>query len=139
MLALMIVLLPLRGWTGDAMATQMASGMAAAATANTPSSHLHAPDAEAAAHHDMAMESPETMLSMHDCAGHAAVAEAVQDDATPASPCGSCEACQACHTIALFHEGSTTPLVQRAPGTSVSAATRFISADTALNQKPPIS
>ncbi len=138
MLALMIALLPLRGWVGDAMATEMASGMVAAAGPHTSASHPHAGGAEAGTHDHMTMDSPEHM-AMPDCAGHGALAGSAQDNVSHDDHCGSCDSCQTCHTVALFDGAGASASTWPTPMAPASIEARFISADAALNQKPPIS
>ncbi len=112
-LALMIALLPLRGWVGEVMATEMAF--------EVPKALLEAKNTKTAA--------------MHDCEGHAKADEATQTD----SHCDVCPACQACHTVALSH--LETHAASLAPPAALphSPAAQFASAVAALGQKPPIS
>ena len=138
LLALMIVLLPLRGWVGDAMATQMASGMVVAAGTHKAASNQHAQPADAGTHDHMASDSRKPM-AMHDCAGHDDLAATVQDNASQDSPCGSCDSCQACHTVALLDVAGTSAAPWPTPMTSAPVEASFVSADVALKQKPPIS
>jgi len=143
-LAFMIILLPLRGWIGDAMATQMATH----ATMQTPLPAViqqqHAPESIAArahrsgadAHFDAPFISETTSIKI-DCADHMK-----SDGSKPVatSPCGSCAMCQACNTVAMgitqpgFTIASLSPEVPAAV-----TALRFASADRALGLKPPIS
>ena len=113
---LMIALLPLRGWMGEAMATEMAAmNMIAKQTINTL----------AAA--DLSLEN-----SVADCDMHKTKAA----DHTTAKP--SCNYCQACHATGLVSTVQITsfdkvhyaqPLVQAHP---------YASASLALGQKPPV-
>ncbi|MFS2032960.1 hypothetical protein ACEN8I_02940 [Polaromonas sp. CT11-55] len=131
--AILIALLPLRGWMGDAMATQMAAGQIqhhqqthAAAQAN----HVH--EAMDAAHADH----PTETQALHDCMDQAA------NDASHSNDDGHCEtcaACQACHTVALSPVAPGLMPHFSAPALPRSAADPFASADAALRQKPPIS
>ena len=110
-LALLMVLLPLRGWTGDVMATGMAAG-----------------ETQSAAHAAQAMQgSP-------DCAGHDTGSSTHADGA-----CDSCSACQACHTLALLVPASSLAPLQVGRTRAPAGADRFASADAAPDQKPPIS
>jgi hypothetical protein len=132
-LALMIVVLPLRGWAGDVMATQMASAPIA-----TISGAAGAHEITAAAsfdHENQAVESPHAMPDCHEqMAGHAEA-----DNAASTDHCGTCQACQACHSVAL----SPSPLAITGSFTSPqlrpTRAAAFTSAASALGQKPPIS
>ena len=155
--ALMIALLPLRGWVSDAMATSMAvaqmsvsshfidSAIKSRATQavktktsgsfygeNTVSiGHLHAVvfSTETAHAHD---DFKDVAL---DCAGHAGN----PDDAATSDLCGACSACLTCHVSAI--QGSMATLQAFAlPHAALPLERRhFASADTALSQKPPIS
>jgi len=123
--ALMIALLLLRGWTGDAMANGIALAPLQHAQPSVMAMQMSMPMTHDAAHE-----------ATHDCAGHAAT-----DDNSPAvsTHCQSCDACQACHSVALIPP-ATSPGAAFNPYTQPPAlATRFASADAAPGQKPPIS
>ncbi|MFS2053287.1 hypothetical protein ACEN9J_30005 [Variovorax sp. Varisp41] len=134
-LALMIALLPVRGWLGDAMAIEMvrhsmpaAEAVAGAAQAATEA-HCH----EAG---DMAMSAMDG-ASRED---HA-MADGHGDDGDHASHqgCGTCTACQVCHSVAL---GGTelSGIAHDAPQAAPAApAARFASTEPFLGLKPPIS
>lgn len=117
---LMILLLPLRGWAGDAMATQMATHVTSPAVGI---------EAGAARTHDMGASS--------DCAGHQASKQADSSDAKSANG-ETCQACQACHTVALSSSTAIDSVLFQAPSPPLVTAAQFTSADTALGQKPPI-
>jgi len=130
--ALMIVLLPLRGWVGDAMATQMAAGQLQhrEAQAAVQAAHVHeAMDATYAGHHAQAPV-------VHDCAD-----QTTNDGGNDSADghCETCAACQACHTVALSPAAIDSMPVFSAPILPHPAADQFASADAALRQKPPIS
>ena len=129
LLILMIALLPLRGWAGDAMATGMAAGQIAQLQVATKSiaTHAHPAGAKADFYHQMA--------ALPDCAGH----DAGDGDHAGDSHCNTCSACQACHTVALTHSAPDVAPVSHAFALPYSAADQFASADAALRQKPPIS
>jgi hypothetical protein len=129
-LALMIVLLPLRSWAGDTMATQMASAVIAAESVAV---HAHTISTKATI-------DPQ-ILVMPDC--HEAVSG--QPDSgkstsheTGNDHCGTCQACQVCHTVALLPALLEVTAVLVSPQLRP-ARTAFTSAATALGQKPPIS
>jgi len=121
-LALAILLLPLRGWLGEAMGTAMAveavQSVAAAHATHTTTADGHA---------------------MHDIAGMAHDLHAPQD--AQASPdCGaSCGNCQLCHTVAMTSWPELAPPLAppRAAPSFVPAA--FASVEPAPGLKPPIS
>lgn len=129
-LVLMIVLLPLRGWAGDAMATQMAS---AAVATELVAVHAHKMGTSATI-------KPQSQFTS-DC--HEAVS--TQPDAgktasheTGNDHCGACLACQACHTLALLPALLEVLTALISPKLHP-ARTEFTSAAEALGQKPPIS
>lgn len=144
LLVLMIALLPLRGWMGDAMATDMAAsqGRAHQIAAKTMASHAHSAGESDHFHHEMTApettqagaqpDTPSASASNPDCLDHAA-------DASAHGQCGSCPACQACHTVALSSAGLTPRPVFHPFTLPASAAAQFASAEAALSQKPPIS
>ena len=154
--ALMIALLPLRGWVSDAMATSMAiaelgtsshrmdsaiksrakqahaertSGILGAKNALS-TDHVHA--IASSADTGTAQDAGQLKEAAFDCAGHAGN----PDDA---AACGACSACLTCHVSAI---PSSTVMLQAfalpraAPPLE---RRRFASADTAPSQKPPIS
>lgn len=130
-LALMIVLLPLRGWAGDVMAVEMAS-------------HSVAMKSGAAGPHKMAATSSfdHQNRGMPDCHGATNGQTGVDKTATTTmgeEHSGTCQACQACHSVALSPSAlvaaSFLDLTQLLP----TRAASFTSAAAALRQKPPIS
>jgi len=131
----MIALLPLRGWMGDAMATEMALAQLQS-TAKIMASHAHGTSAGADFHHEAgAPEAVQEGPVAHDCA------EPASDDAFHAGTayCGSCAACQACHTLALFPMAADLNDLVSERTLPRAASTPFASAEAALDQKPPIS
>lgn len=133
--ALMIALLPVRGWLGDAMAIEMvrhsmpaAEAVAGAAQAATEA-HCH--------------EAGDMAMSAMDGASHEdhAMADGHRDDSDHASHqgCGTCTACQVCHSVALG--GTELPgIAHDAPQAAPAApAARFASTEPFLGLKPPIS
>lgn len=115
-LALLIVLLPLRGWAGDAMATHMASTVVSS-------------EATADRTHETS--------AARDCASHSASKQADSSEPKSASD-ETCQACQACHTLALSSSTAIDGVLFEAPLPPLVTAAQFTSADTALGQKPPI-
>ena len=112
-IALMLVLLPLRGWAGNVMAVDMAATtVEQAKMANTDS--------------QMAMPA--------DCAMHS---QASLDDAEP--HCGNCDTCELCLAVAnLTHAPWPASQVTRHVSPLALDAS-FSSAARVLNLKPPIS
>jgi hypothetical protein len=141
--ALLIALLPLRGWVGDVMATQMATNMAAHAVHHADESHgsSHAAQASVeAAQHTMTADCTE-----HGAAAPADVVVDAHDQPDAGMPthaagdCPSCSACQVCHTVALSPQPFSQAASALPAATPVMAASHFASAEAAPGQKPPIS
>ena len=109
-IALMIALLPLRGWVGDAMAQ----------TAVTPPMQLGAHAA----------------VSQHDCAVHSTGANVAQDNGTDQND--GCSVCQVCHTLALEAAAPVQALQDPARIVVSLATPAFASAERAPSVKPPI-
>jgi hypothetical protein len=130
--AVLIALLPLRGWVGDAMATQMAAGKIQHQTAQVAAEAGHLHEDVEMAHTGHATETP----ALHDCAEQAA--DGGNSHAADGH-CETCAACQACHTVALTPAPLDLPSYFSASTLPLPAADPFASADAALRQKPPIS
>ncbi|MDQ0037729.1 uncharacterized protein involved in copper resistance [Variovorax boronicumulans] len=137
LLALMIALLPIRGWLGDAMAVEMVRH-------SLPAASLVAQEASPAsaavdAHCHEAMEAADDSGGMDTMAHHHDDGSSSNDHGTDHQGCGTCTACQVCHTVAL----GGMPLVDiahSAPQAPPAAhAARFASAEPVLGLKPPIS
>ena len=137
-LAVMIVLLPLRGWVGDAMATGMASSSWKLGTEQHQTATKlvadHAHSAGAADHIDPPTVQQVSAAANADCFSHSGAGEASAD-----AHCSTCTVCQVCHTVALSPPfiGQSPVLNPIAPPHSPVAI--FASADPAHGQKPPIS
>jgi len=132
-LALMIVLLPLRGWAGDAMVTQRAS---AAITTETGAANAHEIAVSASfSHKNQTLAVAQAMPDCHDqVASHQESDQTTSDD-----HCGTCQACQACHTVALSPSSLEVSTSFTSPTLRPTRAATFTSAAAALGQKPPIS
>lgn len=132
-LALMIVLLPLRGWAGDAMVTQTASAVLATETA---ASHAHETlDRISIDDQNQTLAAAPAKL---DC--HVQVASHQETDQTASNDhCGTCLACQACHTVAVLSSPLEVSASFTPPLLRPTRAVAFTSAASALGQKPPIS
>lgn len=147
LLALMIALLPIRGWLGDAMAVEMVkhalpAAASAAASMATAATEAHCHEAmEAGGDSGMGMGMGMGMqMSAGTDVSDDSVTHATHDNAgADHQGCGTCTACQVCHTVAL----GGMPLVDTvhsAPQAPPAAhASRFASAEPAQGLKPPIS
>lgn len=132
-LALMIVLLPLRGWAGDAMAIEMA-GQAVAIESAATSVH----EMGAKKFFDHQNQTLKVAVTIHDCQEQAAgLSEA--DQAANDEHCGTCPACQACHTVGLSSSPFQVMASFASPQLRPTRTAAFTSASAALGQKPPIS
>ena len=155
-LFIMIALLPLRGWVGDAMAVEMAAQSLYAteivatyeyttrATGQFDSKNAAPAHAECPGHAALALgpaaESTDTVApaDVAYTAATAATTATTADDATNGH-CNTCGVCQICHSVALANAVALSPpdfIPQTRPAAS---SIRFASALTALGQKPPIS
>lgn len=133
LLALMIALLPIRGWLGDAMAIEMAQHtLPAAAVVAEEAAQAHCHEAMEAGHGDHAGMDTTAHHDHEDSSTNS-------DHGTDHQGCGACTACQVCHTVAL----GGIPLidiVHGAPQAPPAAhADRFASAEPVPGLKPPIS
>ena len=136
LLVLLIVLLPLRSWGGDAMATRMA---APTLTHQLAVAHSGAGQAHAAAapkHMPVAVEAFGASLAGADCVDHSG---SENTSPTDSSHCQSCVVCQACYSSALVLPVFDIGVTFAFSGLPRSAAPRFASAERALGLKPPIS
>ena len=119
---LMIVLLPLRGWMGEAMATEMAAiNFIANQAINTP------------AKADLVAEN-----SMSDCDLHKRKTANNTSDTTNTTAKSSCTHCQACHATGLV---STVQIISSCKvhyAQPLAQVSQYASASIALSQKPPI-
>lgn len=135
---LMIALLLLRGWTGEAMATGMAlTPLQQPQSATTIiATHAHGMSQEEHFHPDsVAPERHHQAQALHDCAAHPS------EDASPAADahCDSCAACHACHAMVLAPAAGDSSPVFSSLLLPRAAAAQFSSAVAARGQKPPIS
>jgi hypothetical protein len=150
LLIIMIALLPLRGWAGEMMATEMASSQISHQheqlddAIESVAGHAHKQVVSATFEGKKAafevqklpFEAKDTQsAAMHDCEGHGKA-----DEAAPADGhCDLCAACQACNTVALSTAAVSLNLTFSSRTLPRPAATHFASATSALSQKPPIS
>ena len=121
MLAVMVVLLPLRGWAGTTMAVGMAAQQVAQQVAAVQASLL----TDIANIADMPDDCPMRL--------------AASNTDTDAPSCSGCDTCELCLAIASF----TTPQFHATPfspsAAPDTAPSGFVSADRASGLKPPIS
>ncbi len=136
LIALMIALLPLRGWVGDAMAAELLA-TALAQTQVAPemiANHAHESRAEAGFHSEISMKTPS--LSHADCAGHDTAAQATSDRVPHGK---TCTLCQTCNSVALAAPAPMPAAMSLPQALPPAVPPRFASADRALSLKPPIS
>jgi uncharacterized protein involved in copper resistance len=119
---LMLVLLPLRGWVGEALAGEMIQQQLQQA-------------APAALH---AMDHPNMAHAMdHDCAGHDDHAGPAQHGQPAAQGCGTCASCQVCSAFALAVPVTTVQCADFGHAPPLFDAPRFASAERQAAFKPP--
>ena len=138
LVALMIALLPVRAWLGDAMAMQMVAG---------PSATLQM--AESSASHAKAgatfsLNSETVPLPCHDAAsaeGHWSDFPTSPTSTDPAthSDCAQCSTCQVCHSVALSPVITLLPMLAMPTQVVHSGHALFASVPRAPYLKPPIS
>ena len=142
-LALLLVLLPLRGWAGNVMAINMAAGMATAAAATA---ERHAQADNAASQSAMPADCPmHTQILAAGASGDSrtdltneAAARAGADASDQAAFCTSCDTCELCLAVAN-PAVATLALSQIAKRSApMACSTSFTSAASASNLKPPI-
>ena len=126
-LMLLVLLLPLRGGMGEAMAA-------------------------AGPHHDMTQQAhAHAEHALEDCAGHTghtgptqSTAQASTDSqaepqtASPLTDCDACSACQTCHAVALVFSADEVQPMPAPHAAPAAASLQFASAPAARDQKPPI-
>ena len=152
LLVLMIVLLPLRGWMGDAMAMNTATGARIA----TQSIAENDPATLGSAHFDAQYTGLALAGALAECPDHAARAGAAMGLAQAGAPLFSahpdcvdcdgeashdnaCNACQVCHTVAMSTGASPLSAFHLPALAPATAFPSFTSALPAPGLKPPIS
>ena len=136
---LMLTLLPLRGWTGDAMATSMAVAELQAAASPVAAIHSIADMANKSAAEtgfDAKDLSSHAVSVVSDCTGHTVSDNMASHDDGHCTPCAACGACHAASMSTETLRG--LPAVHGSVPAAWSKDT-FFSADAAPSQKPPIS
>ncbi len=151
LLVLMIVLLPLRGWMGDAMAMNTATGAQIA----TQTIADNDPATLGTAHFDAQYTGLALAGALAECLDHVAKADAATGPALSGAPlfsahpdcvdCGdashdnACNACQVCHTVAMSTGASSLSAFHLPALAPATAFPSFTSALPAPGLKPPIS
>ena len=119
---LMIALLPLHGWMGEAMATEMAAmHLIATQALKTPSSADF-----------KVIKSLGSMSSMNNCDMHKTQA------AEQTSAESTCTDCQACHATGWLNTVQIISLDEVRYAQPLTPSRQYASANLALSQKPPI-
>jgi excinuclease UvrABC ATPase subunit len=121
---IMIALLPMRGWMGEAMATSMAineitTNTIAIEAINTPATSEFFSKNE-----------------MIECDMHKLQSHEVSNDESTANP--SCTHCQACHATGLINTVKINSISSVHLAQPMAFSSQFASANLALVQKPPI-
>lgn len=130
LLILMLVLLPLRGWVGEAMAGDMlrqhGMPMATQAKAAGHAQHVSVPHCHEAVH------------AGQDCGKHAAPAASAPDAGSHAAGhAPTCASCQACSSVALGPCVFAPEPVRFSHPRPLADPVTFTSAEPALAFKPP--
>ena len=112
----MIVLLPLRGWMGEVMATEVAAMNIIAVKATDTSANIDLP----------------TGKSLSDCDMHKA------KTAEPSTAKPACNYCQACHATGIASTVEINSFDKIHYAQPLVQAHSYTSASLALGQKPPI-
>ncbi|HYW56634.1 MAG TPA: hypothetical protein VE934_06725 [Polaromonas sp.] len=125
LLALLIALLPVRGWVGNAMAVDMAAQRAAATIAQQamPADcpmHAQAADQDGSA----SQQTP---------------GDKAADQGKSGKLCADCDTCQLCLALASFTWTDLPTGSHSAHSGPVGTGIRFSSADNVFSLKPPIS
>lgn len=131
---LMIALLPMRAWLGDAMAMQMVTHT------DTTESIADSPVSKRAeATFSVKSETPHSPCHEADAGMHHGPETAVSTNTDDHSDCGQCSACQVCHGVAIFL--ATDHLAMLAPPALLmhSTPSLFASVPRTPHLKPPIS
>lgn len=127
LVALMIVLLPLRGWAGNAMAVEMAAQQVL--TTQTAALANLAATAESAMPADCKMTmQTQTGKSLDNGSADSA-----------GSSCSDCSTCQLCLAIGSVSLTSVTAHAFESPAAPIAVRISFSNADRAASLKPPIS
>jgi len=135
LLVLMMVFLPLRGWSGELMATHMAVQQ----VAFSDQAYLEVQAQDHA--HDHALDHAQGLIQgadaeLADCHGH--TQSPPGPEACHAGACDACGVCQACHSFALTMAVPESPAHWTGLHLPSADADRFTSADAAPGHKPPI-
>jgi hypothetical protein len=141
LLILMIALLPLRGWAGDAMAMQqttkrhhameiLAASADAVRTEDTFYSYSAGPQLPC---HEIASDNGLSWDSDQHHSANASGKPAEHED------CNQCNSCQVCHSVALYPFTSPVPIVALPTPVQSKGLTLFASVPHAPHLKPPIS
>jgi hypothetical protein len=136
---LMLVLLPIRGWMGDAMATGMA--LAELQAAAGPKNAMHSAANQASKLMAGSGFNVETTSrhAVSDCAGHVAAAPTDANNTDDADHCTPCPACGACHSASMSTAAHAWSAVVHGSTPMIWPANAFFSADAVPRQKTPIS
>ncbi len=130
-LALMIALLPLRGWVGDAMAGQMLQQQLAAI--NSEAADVDFTSGSGSFNASVALHG-------QDCEGHmGGMDHSASMGDMAASDCVTCPSCQVCHGFVLVMPLPATSLTVHPQTAPAVRGETFASAEAVQGFKPPIS
>lgn len=135
---LMIALLPLRGWMGEAMATEMATmHLIATQVINTPANaNLDTKKGVSSSFSGMSASAMPADCEMHaNATSDSSNASNAADASAAGQTCTNCQSCHAAGLVCTVHIISAITTHTPAPAAHVSL---YASAKLALSQKPPI-
>lgn len=137
---LLLGLLMLRGWAGDALATSMATGQTGHVESLIQSLGINDHSAVGSSSTQSKVQQLRLLPGGYAENSHidcAAISSGHGENGS--RQCDSCGACQACHTLALSLLETHRGTLSVSPSPPRSSAVHFVSAAAALGQKPPIS
>ena len=135
----MLILLPLRGWMGDAMATSMAI---TELRASSNSAFVSVVDANKLSKFQgeevvqVQSSAGHATFVSPDCEGHTSFDQVSSDETDHCTPCS---ACGACHAASISTTAPTWAAVVHVASLLTWSVDAYFSADEVSRQKPPIS
>ena len=136
---LMLILLPLRGWMGDAMATSMAITDLRASSSPVSINVVGANKASKSQVKEVVQvqsSAGHAAFASPDCEGHTLSGQANSDETDHCTPCS---ACGACHAASISTTAPTWSAMVHVATLLTWPVDAYFSADEISRQKPPIS
>ena len=142
LIALLLILLPVRGWMGNAMAIEMATmSIAAAPKVALDGSNTKGMDADCPMRQQVSAEPGDTVMAVAVIQGSDAGADAGLASASESLGmlCSGCDTCDLCLAIAQLSRTSISATGAQAYPEPASPRDAFSNADRIPGLKPPIS